>query len=143
MDEKAAGLPSISWDSPYVGKKSRQWKYLPLIFVGTLTIILAWSSGSACLPSLQHWHRIPAPVATSQCPEQLSIGPKSHPEITDRNILKLFPSAEFKNLSVTRLQGAVQIPTVSYDDNGPLGEDPRWDVFYDLEDYFKTTFPLL
>lgn len=65
------------------------------------------------------------------------------PEITKRNIEKLFPSAEFRNLSVKRLSGAVQIPTVSYDDNGPIGEDPRWDVFFNLERYFRETFPLL
>ncbi|KUL89885.1 hypothetical protein ZTR_02970 [Talaromyces verruculosus] len=82
-------------------------------------------------------------VVATQCPAQYAIAPHSSPDITKRNIEKLFPSAEFRNLSVKRLSGAVQIPTVSYDDNGPVGEDPRWDVFFDLERYFRETFPLL
>jgi Gly-Xaa carboxypeptidase len=79
----------------------------------------------------------------SQCPAQWAIPPRSNPDITERNIKTLFPSSEFRNLTVQRLSGAVQIPTVSYDDNGPIGEDPRWEVFFDLEQYFRDTFPLL
>jgi hypothetical protein len=26
---------------------------------------------------------------------------------------------------------------------GPLGEDPRWDAFYDFQRYLAKTFPLL
>jgi Gly-Xaa carboxypeptidase len=82
-------------------------------------------------------------VMATQCPAQYAVAPHGNPDITERNIGKLFPSAEFRNLSVKRLSGAVQIPTVSYDDNGPIGEDPRWDVFFDLERYFREAFPLL
>ncbi len=32
------------------------------------------------------------------------------------------------------LSGAVKIPTESYDVMGPVGEDPRWDVFYKFAD---------
>ena len=82
-------------------------------------------------------------VVAAQCPAQFAISPHSNSDITKRNIEKLFPSAEFRNLSVKRLSGAVQIPTVSYDDNGPIDDDPRWDVFFDLERYFRESFPLL
>ena len=78
-----------------------------------------------------------------QCPAQEVIGPKSYPEITERNVEKLFKSEAFKKLSAERLSGAVQIPTEDFDDMGPVEEDKRWDVFYDLENYFKKTFPLL
>jgi Gly-Xaa carboxypeptidase len=78
-----------------------------------------------------------------QCPAQEVIGPKSYPEITERNVEKLFKSDEFKKLSVERLSGAVQIPTEDFDDMGNVGEDERWEVFYDLEKYFKDTFPLV
>ena len=78
-----------------------------------------------------------------QCPAQEVIGPKSYPEITERNVEKLFKSDEFKKLAVERLSGAVQVPTENFDDMGEIGEDERWDVFYDLEKYFKDTFPLV
>jgi Gly-Xaa carboxypeptidase len=78
-----------------------------------------------------------------QCPAQEVIGPKSYPEITERNVEKLFKSDEFKKLAVERLSGAVQVPTENFDDMGEIGEDERWEVFYDLENYFKDTFPLV
>jgi Gly-Xaa carboxypeptidase len=48
---------------------------------------------------------------------------------------------EFINASITRLSGAVQIPTQSFDDLGAIGEDKRWEVFGPLHEYFEATFP--
>jgi len=79
------------------------------------------------------------PKYDAQCPAQEIIGPKSHPELTEKNVEKLFKSDEFKNLTVARLSGAVKIPTEDFDDIGPVGEDARWDVFYELEKYFRDT----
>jgi len=31
---------------------------------------------------------------------------------------------------------------MSFDDMGPIGEDKRWDIFYDFAQYLKDTFPL-
>ncbi|KAI0131947.1 vacuolar carboxypeptidase-like protein Cps1 [Xylariales sp. AK1849] len=52
-------------------------------------------------------------------------------------------TAQFRNLSVARLAGAVQIPSQSYDDLGPVGEDKRWDTMFDVAAYLKKTFPLI
>lgn len=52
-------------------------------------------------------------------------------------------SASFKKHSIERLSGAAQIPTQSFDDLGPIGEDPRWDVMYPFAEYLKKTFPLV
>lgn len=43
--------------------------------------------------------------------------------------------------SVERLSGAVQIPTESFDDMGPVGQDPRWDVFQVFHDYLERVYP--
>ena len=77
-----------------------------------------------------------------QCPAQEVIGPKSYPGITQRNVEKLFKSDEFKKLSVGRLSGAVMIPT-DFGHMGPVREDERWEVFYDLEKCFMDTLPLV
>ncbi|CZR67293.1 related to CPS1-gly-X carboxypeptidase YSCS precursor [Phialocephala subalpina] len=82
------------------------------------------------------------PKYEPQCPPQEVIGPKSRPDITSRNVETLFKSSAFRNLSVERLSRAVQIPTEDFDDMGPVGEDDRWDIFYDLQKYFEKTFPL-
>ncbi|KAL4862836.1 hypothetical protein BDV12DRAFT_202654 [Aspergillus spectabilis] len=42
---------------------------------------------------------------------------------------------------IDKLSGIIQIPSESYDDLGPIGEDPRWDVFYEIEDYIKAQYP--
>lgn len=52
-------------------------------------------------------------------------------------------SPQFVNASVPRLAGAVQIHTESFDDMGPISEDPRWDVMYDFAAYLEQTFPLV
>jgi Gly-Xaa carboxypeptidase len=52
-----------------------------------------------------------------------------------------FRTPEFTNFSVAALIGAVNIPTESFDNLGPVGEDARWDVFFKLEEYLKSTFP--
>jgi Gly-Xaa carboxypeptidase len=52
-------------------------------------------------------------------------------------------SDDFFDKSLKRMQGAVQIPTESFDDMGKVDEDPRWDIFIEFHDYLKKTFPLM
>lgn len=52
-------------------------------------------------------------------------------------------SDKFRNETVARMSGAVQIPTQSYDDMGEANEDERWDIFYELAAYLEKTFPLV
>jgi hypothetical protein len=49
-------------------------------------------------------------------------------------------SEEFFDKSLKRLQGAVKIPTESFDDMGQAGEDPRWDVFVDSMRIWRRRF---
>lgn len=67
--------------------------------------------------------------------------PVQRPDITRKNVEKLFESHEFRDLIAKRLSGAVKIPTVTYDEMGKVGDDPRWNVFYDFSKYLKQTFP--
>ncbi|KAI7084517.1 carboxypeptidase S [Hortaea werneckii] len=48
---------------------------------------------------------------------------------------------DFKQASIKRHSGAVQIPTESFDDMGPVGEDKRWDTRFELHKYLANTFP--
>ncbi|KAH7879032.1 carboxypeptidase S [Lentinula edodes] len=50
---------------------------------------------------------------------------------------------EFKDRAVNWLAGAIRIPTESYDDFGPIGEDPRWETFKHFHDYLLEAFPLV
>jgi Gly-Xaa carboxypeptidase len=125
---------------PRTRPRQHKWKdFLLGAFTGVLIILATYSYVHEKFIKPELLARKYKP----QCPAQEVIGPKSHPEITERNVKKLFKSDAFKKLSAERLGGAVQIPTEDFDDMGPVEEDKRWDVFYDLENYFKKTFPLL
>lgn len=52
-------------------------------------------------------------------------------------------SDQFFQESTKRMQGAVQIPTESFDDLGAIGEDKRWEAFIGFQEYLKETFPLV
>lgn len=49
----------------------------------------------------------------------------------------------FFDKSMKKLQGAINVATESFDDMGPVGEDPRWDIFADLHANLKESFPLV
>lgn len=50
-------------------------------------------------------------------------------------------SPEYHKEIIDKLTGIVQIPSESYDELGYIGEDERWDVFYQIEDYIKAKYP--
>ncbi|KAI1376575.1 carboxypeptidase S [Hypoxylon crocopeplum] len=52
-------------------------------------------------------------------------------------------SPKFLNETVSRMAGAIQIPSQSYDDLGPIGEDARWDIMFEFAVYLEKTFPLV
>ena|SRR5579859_4575348 len=60
-----------------------------------------------------------------------------------RTLDQTLRSEEYKSGSADRLSGAVRIATESFDDMGPVGIDPRWDIFQDFHNYLEQTFPLM
>jgi Gly-Xaa carboxypeptidase len=56
-------------------------------------------------------------------------------------LLRLIDSDDYRRGSAERLSGAIQVPTESFDDMGPVGEDPRWDVFAKFHEYLEKTYP--
>ncbi len=78
------------------------------------------------------------------CPQYSPI--KAHSEARanlEQEWLADLSTDDFFDASVKRLQGAVQIPTESYDDMKPVGDDPRWDIFADFHDYLEDAFPFV
>ncbi|KAI0025512.1 peptidase family M20/M25/M40, partial [Xylariomycetidae sp. FL0641] len=53
----------------------------------------------------------------------------------------LFSGDAALKLQVARHQGLVQIPSVSYDDNGEPDEDPRWQIFYAVHAKLAALYP--
>jgi Gly-Xaa carboxypeptidase len=86
-------------------------------------------------------HRHPGQPACPQFPAIQSLSEdrrKLEKEVGDE-----IGSDQFFDKSLKRMQGAVQIPTESFDDMGNVNEDPRWDIFIEFHDYLKKTFPLV
>ncbi|KAK5790853.1 hypothetical protein VI817_006162 [Penicillium citrinum] len=52
-------------------------------------------------------------------------------------------SVEYHREIINKLSGIIQIPSESYDDLGSIGEDDRWDIFFQVEEYIKASYPTL
>ena len=61
----------------------------------------------------------------------------------EKEVLDEISSEGFFDKSLKRMQGAVQIPTESFDDMGKVGDDDRWDIFHVFHKYLNETFPLV
>jgi Gly-Xaa carboxypeptidase len=67
-----------------------------------------------------------------QIPAQLQDGLKSSADFgNDEDLIKQ---------QVERLSAAVNIPTISYDDNDDVDKDPRWHAFVTLHEVLKKQF---
>ncbi|KUJ21357.1 carboxypeptidase S [Mollisia scopiformis] len=142
MGEKDGLISHIQGAGSFTPPQHRSWRPFVNTFIAGLllaSLIIYKRHDLSLIPS----DCIGKPKYQPQCPPQEVIGPKSRPDITSRNVETIFKSPAFRNLSIARLSGAVQIPTEDFDGMGPVGEDERWDKFYNLQEYFEKTFPLV
>ncbi|KAM0546638.1 hypothetical protein ACHAPJ_010776 [Fusarium lateritium] len=99
------------------------WRFLGLAAAALALLVTVLSQNSPAL-----------------CPQ----APVENPRLQTQFITDLdtnLSSAAFREKSIQRLAGAIRIPTVAYDDMGPIDEDPRWKVFDDFEYYLRRSFP--
>lgn len=61
----------------------------------------------------------------------------------EREISDEINSNAFFEKSLGLLQGAVQIPTESFDDMGKVGNESRFDIFEEFHAYLEKSFPLV
>lgn len=96
------------------------------VFVVLLLVVVAFGPSA------------PSDVITNYCPQVAALSPPKG----FANSSMFFDEA-YVQKSLRRLQGAVQIPTQSYDD---LDDDPtkdsRFEIFKNMTQYLFTTFPL-
>ncbi|KAJ9657727.1 hypothetical protein H2198_004142 [Neophaeococcomyces mojaviensis] len=120
--------------SPSEAQKSPRWFFVILVTFLLVHLVLRWVQ-----PSVQRFdtHELSIREACHQIPSLLPNNQSQ--ELSD--MVKYIDSDAFRNVSIARLSGAVQVPTESFDDLGPVGEDKRWEIFYDFAIYLKKTFP--
>lgn len=142
MEKKAPSLTPKALPSPHTASAKKI-----LLVIGLFVILLCWhivipNIDLDELPSVLDAFPARKDAAKHQCPQVEPLRPKH----TSDELLKMeeyLKSESFRNASIARLSGAVQIPTMSFDDNGEPGDDPRWEVFYDLAAYLEKSYPLV
>ncbi|KAJ3486708.1 hypothetical protein NLI96_g4047 [Meripilus lineatus] len=82
------------------------------------------------------------PVPRDSCPQVASITPLKHLTLLEQ-LEETFVDENFRQDSYHKLGGAVQIPTVTYDDLRPPGEDSRWDIYVEFHQFLASSFPLV
>ena len=82
-------------------------------------------------------------LATVAAIKQPILHPWGYMDGTRAKIEKIFSSLEWRNLLAHRLSCAVQVPTVTFDGMGHVGEDSRWEVFYTMARCLEEMFPQL
>ncbi|KAK8128124.1 hypothetical protein PG984_009232 [Apiospora sp. TS-2023a] len=114
---------------------------VPLLAILSLsTIIFLWTHRVFGLfRESEEPHELPL---AAQCPQVDPLLPKLKTDALTKMEAYL-DSSKFRNETIGRMSGAVRIPTQSYDDMGPIGDDPRWETMYELAAYFEKTFPLV
>jgi Gly-Xaa carboxypeptidase len=56
---------------------------------------------------------------------------------------QLFSGEAALKRQARRHAAIVQVPSVSYDDNGDVGTDPRWKIFYEMHAKLAALYPVL
>ena len=135
-NDHTASLPlAVSPATPTPRKRWRSlliWCTLVLITIHTFVTF----DGSRVAEKLKHGHKHEA-----LCAQVAPLRPRTSSALT--RMEDHFESDAFRNESCTRLSGAVQIPTESFDDLGPVGKDKRWLIMNDFSAYLKSTFPIV
>ncbi|GAA5847109.1 hypothetical protein JCM9279_002692 [Rhodotorula babjevae] len=140
----APGQAAAASSAPPPSSSSTRSRLTPLIFLLPLALSLLlnqqridqvrdWVAGRPTASEVVVDLSGPLVLEGVSCPpvvEPLNVGVDWRPEDDEA----------YKTLAVERLQGAVRIPTESFDDMlGP--EDPRFAIMGDLHAYFERTFP--
>ncbi|KAI0675520.1 carboxypeptidase S [Trametes maxima] len=136
-----AGLLSLflfgSLASPVASLYSR---LLVPLHVGPLGCPRTAFSGELASGQAQHGLPLPSSDASNICPQADPLLPVEHYALDDR-LTRRFGEIAYRQAAFETFGGALRIPTVSYDDQGPVGEDRRWDVFAELHQYLEEAFP--
>ncbi len=136
---EAKPLTSSRQHTRWNWKRIVQFSIPALLVLGLFLMLSIPQAISSSKDAQDHPH--PGQPACPQFPAIQSVSEdrkKLEKEVRDE-----IDSDEFFDKSLRRMQGAVQIPTESFDDMGEVNEDPRWDIFIEFHDYLKETFPLV
>ncbi|KAG8984577.1 hypothetical protein FRB93_006422 [Tulasnella sp. JGI-2019a] len=105
-----------------------------------LLILFLWTSYVIKPGKILGWQAGNDETSTSVCVQEDPIRPIVNHEIAG-HLSSVYGGQEFSSRAADWLGGAIRIPTEIFDDIGPVGEDPRWDVFAEFHEYLREAFP--
>jgi Gly-Xaa carboxypeptidase len=120
---------------PISQRRKFVWRAIPFI-----ALALIWFCAESKV--YRKHEASPSRPLEAQCPQVEPLLP-SKTTAALAKMEEFLDTETFRNESAARLAGVVQIPSQSYDDLGPIGEDKRWDTMYDVAAYLEKTFPLV
>ncbi|KAI8996549.1 carboxypeptidase S [Trametes punicea] len=91
-------------------------------------------------PARQALGPLPPNEHSDLCPQPKALHPRKHRALQEE-LERVYADETYRLKVYKALGGAIQIPTESYDDLGPVGEDSRWEPFGRLHEYLEQTFP--
>ncbi|KAI2641495.1 peptidase family M20/M25/M40 [Hypomontagnella submonticulosa] len=144
MDEKASFLSDYGTmsDSAHRSDSPPRRRLLWAVVVPAMAVFLLLKTSIDMLVGSFPFTRHGEPGILAKCPQVEPLFPnQDSPELSYMD--EYISSSKFLNETVARMAGAIQIPTQSYDDLGPVGEDERWDKLFDFAAYLQKTFPLV
>ncbi|KAJ7742132.1 hypothetical protein DFH07DRAFT_44200 [Mycena maculata] len=128
--------------APVSRPRPRRFRWAMLVagvtLVAIANILLKYPAGSRRLCGL------PAHATTTAevCPQASALVPEKNGALWSE-LTALHATDAFLQRAVGRLSAAVQIPTETYDEMGPVGEDPRWITRGPFVEHLTTAFPLV
>ncbi|CCM02429.1 uncharacterized protein FIBRA_04528 [Fibroporia radiculosa] len=137
---QAEWLPSsaISFDQKKQVEASRlSWRKWAVVALALCTIFSLSRASNVLQVRI---HGSGAVDAAQMCPQPAPLSPEKH-QVLWKSLSSTFSTDAFRLRAVDLLAGAVRIPTQSYDQMGPIGEDPRWEAFTPFHKYLDRAFP--
>jgi Gly-Xaa carboxypeptidase len=121
--------------------RRRIWQWIvPGLLALTVVIALAITRATRGEHDIKWDHNNNLPA----CPQYPALKAMSiEREKLENEVKQTINSDEFFQKSLKNMQGAVQIPTESFDDMGKVGNDTRWDIFKEFHAYLGKIFPLV
>ncbi|CRG91227.1 hypothetical protein PISL3812_08275 [Talaromyces islandicus] len=126
--------------NPRDKSSARPWFMCSAIAIGLAVVLIAILSHPSRQSSALPWLEAYTPGTESEICQQV---PKLSPtnKQVEHYIRETVDSVEYQQQIIKKLSGIIQIPSESYDELGPIGEDDRWNIFFQVEGYLKKKYP--
>ncbi|KAF8609702.1 carboxypeptidase S [Ceratobasidium sp. AG-I] len=140
MDTPIKSKEELPWTAAPPARPKYSRRALHAAFFAGLLVLYPLSCAVTSHHGVPQKHH--AVTSKDVCPQVEPLAPASDANRKLANELgAAFADASFEAVAAEYLGAAVRIPTESFDKMGPVGTDPRWDIFYKFSAHLLKTYP--